>query len=233
MLNSCTKELKFEQKKFEQKIRSKNDIITKICIDVPIAKGISLDTDSINKAVFTAIKEIVYVGDKPFQATNYPALTAAFINYYTNASIHNTTELAWTISIQGEITHKSETILNIALNHYSFTGGAHGYAGKRSLIFDSTTGKLISNKKLFLDEQKFKIMAESKFRIKYKIPPKGAINATDFMFENDEFQLPQTYFFTKKGLLLFYNVYEIASYSQGNFEVLIQYNEIKPYLKTI
>ena len=61
----------------------------------------------------------------------------------------------------------------------------------------------------------------------------SAINANGFMFENDKFQLPQTYFYTPNGFLLFYNVYEIASYAQGNFEVLIPYDEIKPYLKTI
>ena len=76
-------------------------------------------------------------------------------------------------------------------------------------------------------------MAESKFRAKYNIGAKTVINATDFMFENNEFQLPQTYFYTKEGFLLYYNVYEIASYAQGNFEVLIPYTEMKPYLKAI
>ena len=50
------------------------------------------------------------------------------------------------------------------------------------------------------------------------------------MFEDDVFQLPQTYFFTDKGLLLYYNVYEIASYADGPKELLIPYTEAVPYL---
>lgn len=232
-LLSCTKELKFELKKFEKKIHFQDGAVTEILIEVLIAKEGSVVADSINKKIFSVMKEIVYVGEKPFSSTDYLGLTTDFMKYYKEIKKDNKKEFGWIAQASGTVSYQSENILNIELNHYTFTGGAHGYSGKCSLIFDVETGKSIANKSLFTDEKIFKIMAESKFRNKYKIPSKALINCTDFMFENEQFQLPQTYFFTKKGFLLFYNVYEIASYAQGNFEVLIPYNEMKPYLKTI
>ena len=230
-LTSCTKELKFEQKKYEKKTQNDTKNGAQITIDIPVMITESVASDSINKAVFAAAKEIVYVGEKPYAADNYSTLINSFIESYTSFKKENSYEIGWSAKITGNIIYTSDAILNIELNHYSFTGGAHGYAGRRSLIFDAETGKTIANKSLFIDEKAFKKMAETKFKNKYKIAIDAPINSTDFMFENEEFQLPQTYFFTKNGFLLYYNVYEIASYAQGNFEVLIPYTEMKPYLK--
>ena len=230
-LTSCTKELKFEQKKYEKKTQNDAKNGAQVSIDIPVAITESVEADSINKAVFAAAKEIIYVGDKPFEADDYSALMNSFVESYTDFKKENSYEIGWSAEIKGSIIYTSDAILNIELNHYSFTGGAHGYSGKRSLIFDAITGKTIANKNLFIDEKAFKKMAEVKFRNKYKIASNAPINSTDFMFENEDFQLPQTYFFTKNGFLLYYNVYEIASYAQGNFEVLIPYTEMKPYLK--
>lgn len=232
-LSSCTKDLKFEQKKFAKKIVTSNKDSTKINIDVPIAVGEPIIANSVNKAVFKTMKEIVYVGEKPFSATNYSGLCTEFINYYTKVSTLNSSEPAWFITIDGAILYRSEKLINIALRHNAFVGGAHGYAGKRSLLFDIESGVIILNKNLFNNPQAFTKFAESKFRDKYKISANAAINDNGFMFESNVFQLPQTYFYTSKGFLLYYNVYEIASYAQGIFEVLIPYSEMKPYLKII
>ena len=229
----CTNELKFEQKKFGTQITSKDGEVTAVSIDIPVASSASVASDSINKAVFAAMKEIVYVGEAPFNATDFDGLVGDFISCYKEIKKANETEPGWSAKIDGKIIYTSDALINIELTHYSFTGGAHGYGGKRSLLFDVETGKVISNDKLFKNQLEFKKMAESKFRAKYNIGAKTVINATDFMFENNEFQLPQTYFYTKEGFLLYYNVYEIASYAQGNFEVLIPYTEMKPYLKAI
>jgi hypothetical protein len=120
--------------------------------------------------------------------------------------------------------------LNIEIKHYSYTGGAHGYQGLRSLIFDPETGKSIPNNNLFKDRNAFKAFAEKKFRAKYKIPENQPINATGFQFEDEKFELPQNIFYTDKGLLLYYNPYEAASYSDGPKELLLSYKDVNEYL---
>jgi hypothetical protein len=232
IFTSCNKELSFENETFEKKstIPCKNDC-PKITIDIPIAKNIKITADSINKKVFNVVKEIIYFGENPSKANNYNTLAESFIASYEEMHKKFPSEtFGWEGKIIGNIEFESEQILNIKIDHYTFTGGAHGYQGFRSLLFNPNTGKTIFNDQLFKNEKEFKAFAEKEFRTKYKIPANANINATGLMFENDKFQLPQNIFYTTEGLLLYYNSYEAASYADGPKELLFSYDKVNKYL---
>jgi hypothetical protein len=229
---SCSKELSFENESFKKKsnIPCKTDC-PQITIDIPVAKNIPVVADSINKKIFSVIKEIVYFGESPLKVKDYDALTNSFIASYEEMHKKFPSETyGWEAKIKGNIEFQSEQIINIKIDHYTFTGGAHGYQGFRSLLFHPKTGKTIFNDQLFKSEKEFKAFAEKEFRAKYKIPLKSNINATGLMFENDKFQLPQNIFFTQEGLLLYYNSYEAASYADGPKELLFPYEKVSKYL---
>jgi hypothetical protein len=233
LITGCTKTLTFENEVFEKesKISCKKDC-PKITIDIPIAKNIPVIADSINKKILSVLKEIVYFGEKPSDATDYNSLVDSFIASYEEMYKKFPTEtFGWEAKVKGNIEYQSDQILNIKLDHYTFTGGAHGYQGYRSLIFNPNTGKTIFCGELFKNEKEFKIFAEKEFRKKYKIPAKANINVTGLMFEKDVFQLPQNIFYTNEGLLLYYNSYEAASYADGPKEILFPYEQISKYLK--
>jgi len=232
LLVSCNNELAFEEKSFYKKTSLPcKENCPHVSVKVPIASNVPIVADSINKKVFAIMKEIIYVGEKPFAATDYDGLLTAFINSYNQMQTEFPKDnIGWEGEITGRVSYQSENILDIELKHYTYTGGAHGYSGKRSLIFNPETGKSIPNEHLFKDINLFKAFAEKKFRIAYKLKVSDPINASGLMFEDDLFQLPQTYFFTDKGLLLYYNVYEIASYADGPKELLIPYSEANDYL---
>ena len=232
LLTSCNKELSFENETFEKKstIPCKKDcpIIT---IEIPIAKNIPVVADSINKKIFSVVKEIVYFGEKPVKPNDYDSLTSSFIASYEEMHTKFPNEtFGWEGKIKGNIEFETDQIINIKIDHYTFTGGAHGYQGFRSLLFNPETGKTIFTNQIFKNEKEFRAFAEKEFRTKYKIPEKSNINATGLMFENDKFQLPQNIFYTEKGLLLYYNSYEAASYADGSKELLFPYEKISKYL---
>ena len=229
---SCSKGLDFENQSFE---KSTNVDCTENCpsiqIDIPVAKNAGTISDSINNNVFTTVKSIVDFGDKPNNSKNYNELAQSFIqNYEKIKRDFPRDHFGWEAKIEGEVQYKSENIINITINHYTFTGGAHGYAGLRSLIFDPKTGKKIPNEKLFKNWNLFKVFAEKKFRQKYKIPTDQSINSTGMFFENDVFQAAQNIFFTNEGIVLHYNPYEIAAYVDGSRALLIKYEEANDYL---
>ena len=232
-LTSCNKELSFKNETFEKesKIPCKKDC-PKITLDVPVAKNIPVVADSINKKILSVLKEIIYFGEKPSDAKDYDSLAESFIASYEEMHKKFPGETyGWEAKVKGNVEYQSDHILNIKLDHYTFTGGAHGYQGFRSLIFNPNTGKTIFCDELFKNEKEFKAFAEKEFRNKYKIPSKSNINATGLMFENDKFQLPQNIFYTDEGLLLYYNSYEAASYADGPKEILFPYDKISKYLK--
>ncbi|MEN2401412.1 DUF4163 domain-containing protein [Flavobacterium sp. MC2016-06] len=232
IFTSCNKEFSFENETFEKKsnIPCESDC-PEISIEVPIAKNKKIAADSINKKIFLVIKEIVYFGEDSIKMNDYKSLVTSFIASYEEMHKKFPDEtIGWEGKIKGNVEFESNQILNIKIDHYTFTGGAHGYQGFRSLLFDPKTGKTIFNDQLFKNEKQFKAFAEKEFRAKYHIPTQSNINATGLMFENDTFQLPQNIFFTDQGLLLYYNAYEAASYADGPKELLFPYDKVSKYL---
>lgn len=229
----CSNELVFEEESFQKttSLPCKEDCPS-IRVKIPVANAVPIVADSINKKVFSVLKEIIYFGEKPYSATDYNGLLNSFIGSYEKLQKEFPEDkFGWEAEIQGSVKYQSDAVLNIEIKHYTYTGGAHGYQGLRSLLFDPSTGKSISHDELFTDKVAFKAFAEKKFRAKYKIPANKSINATGLMFEKEKFQLPQNIFYTDKGLLLYYNSYEAASYADGPKELLLSYVEVNDYLQ--
>ncbi len=231
---SCSKELDFKVKTVEKKTTiDSNENPPNIYLSIPIAKNSDIVADSINNTVFNTVKSIIDFGERPNSSKNYEQLADSFIQAYEKLKKDFPKDnFGWEAKIEGEVKYRSENIINIEIEHSTFTGGAHGYAGLRSLLFDPKTGKKIANEKLFKNWKLFKAFAETKFRNQYKIPRDQPINSTGMFFENDEFQVAQNIFFTKDGITLHYNPYEIAAYADGSRELLISYEEAKDYLIT-
>ncbi|RYG43366.1 MAG: DUF3298/DUF4163 domain-containing protein [Chitinophagaceae bacterium] len=235
MLQSCEKELEFQTKTFEEKtsLPCKADACPEVKLEIPIAGNKGFISDSINNKVFSTVKEIIYFGEKPYDAKDYSTLLKDFIGSYEMIRKDDPTDASkWVGKASGKVVYQSEKIINIEIEHYTFTGGAHGYSGKRSLIFDGETGKIIPNAGLFKDITGFTKLAEAKFRKKYNLAPNAPINSDGFMFETGSFTLPETIFYMHDGILLVYNVYEIASYAEGPQEIMIPIAEARPFLAT-
>lgn len=231
-MSSCENKLIFEDATFEKKLQTEKDGNTpKITINVPIAITKPIVLDSINDKVFESVKNLILMNENSDKIKNYYDLNAAFLDAYlkTKKEFPND-RVGWEAKVDGKTTYKSEKVLNIVLDYYYYTGGAHGLGGKKSLLFETSSGKSISIAKLFKNVAVFKKFAESEFRKKFKIPLNSDINSAEFMFEENQFQLPQNIIFSESGLLLFYNQYECASYAQGAQELFLSVEKLKPYL---
>ena len=136
----------------------------------------------------------------------------------------------WEVTINGEVVYETDKIITIDLETYEFTGGAHGYESSILLNFDAVKGTLLSNEELISSKEEFYNLAELKFRTQEKIPANVPINDTGFMFEEEVFTLPSNIGYTKKGLKLLYNTYEVGSYADGQIEVLLPYKEVNNML---
>jgi len=229
-----TPALAFENQSYDQKsaIGCRDKVCTYVSITVPQAKGIEGVSDSINNKIFHVTRSIVYFGEKPTDAKSYKEVMASFISSYEElAKEYPSDAMPWEAKIKADIDYQSDSIINIKLNNYMFTGGAHGYEGNRSLIFNAKTGRSLSYDQIFKDKKAFTAFAEKKFREKFKLPAGKSINAKGLMFENDKFILPQNIFYKENGLLLYYNSVEIGSFADGTKELLLPYSEIDQFLK--
>lgn len=226
--------LAFSIKNFEKRsaLPCKRDTCTYVSIKIPEASGIPVVSDSINRKVFNKVRNIVYFGEKPYKGTSYEQIINSFIASYDDLVKKFPEEaIPWAAVIKGSVEYRSDNIIGVTINNYTFTGGAHGYEGKLSLLFDAKTGKSLQPADILIDSESFTAYAEKKFREKYAIPEGKNINSKGFMFEGDVFSLPKNIFYKDDGLLLVYNPYEVSAYSEGALELLLPYSEVDEYLK--
>lgn len=203
-----------------------------VSIKVPEAEGPEIAADSINQKVFNTVRQIIFFGEKPYTASNYNDLMESFIGSYEELKSEFPQDvIGWEGRVEGFTDYHTDSVLNIRIHHYTFTGGAHGYEGDRSLLFNPKTGKALTLTEMFASPDAFKALAEKKFRERFNIPAGKPINSTGLMFEDEVFALPLNIFFKENGLLLLYNSYEISSYAEGRKELLIPYSELEGNLK--
>ena len=118
-------------------------------------------------------------------------------------------------------------MITIAVDSYTFSGGAHGNSTITLLNFDPNTGNLYQQDNLFNSTKDFIQLVESAFKSEIKSKNK---NEEDYFFGQD-FKLPENVGFSDEGVIFLYNTYELASYAQGITEFTIPYSEISKYLK--
>jgi len=225
-VNTAKGTLVFATTQYEDKSVLGNREETTIKASIPIATGNDDVSKNINDVVFKTVRLTVAQEDN--DSKTYDELFAKFINQYEEFINDNPDyTLGWEADIKGTVDFFNSEVVNIKLDSYTMTGGAHGNPFKTSLLFSPKDGKELHIQDIVKDTLSLTHIAEKKFRERFNVPSDKNINSTGMMFLDDKFSLPQSIFITKEGLLLYYNVYEIAPYADGPREFLIPYDEIK------
>jgi hypothetical protein len=122
--------------------------------------------------------------------------------------------------------YQTDKIISIVYSHYSYSGGAHGYYGITTFNYNRQTAEAITIDNLSTDIDELTAIAEKIF-----IQQNGDVK--NFMFEDDKFYLPNIFYFTEKGIVFYYSIYEIASYAEGDITIELDYNQIKNLIEYV
>lgn len=192
------------------------------------AKGTSELSHTINTNVENAIIKAL----SPLENTDdlkdvLKAFNTEYLDFKNEFSEES--EPAWELQIETELTYQSAEVLTIAISTYEFKGGAHGSDQIQFLNLDAKTGKVLSRNEIIKDIESFKALAQQVF-VNSLSNKKDNLKMEDFFF-GEPFHLPENIGFSEDGLVLLYNVYEVASYDQGYTEFVIPFSECESYLK--
>lgn len=196
-------------------------------INAPKAEGDNFISDTINSKIENHIANILNFGENESTISLVDAIAKFDSEYAKFKNDFEESDLVWEALFDGEVTYQSSIIISIAINSYLNTGGAHGNMNITFLNFDPITGDLLKFNDLILNKTAFEDVAKKHFKI--ATGSSGKTGFGDYFF-GEGFQLPENIGFTDDGVILFYNVYEIASYADGVTEFTIPYNEIEAYL---
>lgn len=148
----------------------------------------------------------------------------SFKNDYPDAS-----EPKWELHIESELVYQSEEVITVVISTYEYKGGAHGNDYIQLLNLEAGTGRVLKIEDFINNIDGFTSLAKNHF-IK-NLSNSEEIESLEDYFFGKSFHLPENIGFSDEGLILLYNVYEIASYAQGYTEFAIPYNEVDEFLK--
>ncbi|QLG45547.1 DUF3298 and DUF4163 domain-containing protein [Costertonia aggregata] len=199
-------------------------------ITVPKALGKNKIDAVVNTAITEEIVSLLTFGER-YDAKTIQEATASFnMGFEELQQIYPDETTLWEAKISGEVVYEDKNVLTIRLDAYLFTGGAHGFSPSRFLNFDKNKGVVLENDALFSKLEDFKKLAENKFRKQEDIPLEAPINSTGFMFDGNEFYLPDNIGYTQEGIQLLYEQYEVASYADGPIKLVLPFDEVKKHL---
>ncbi|WP_425222553.1 DUF3298 domain-containing protein [Psychroserpens sp.] len=223
---SCKKEVELEFT--EQQIETSKD--AEIAINIPKAEGNKAIADRINTIINNYIASQMNLSDDSSTVLSIDDAIRQFnTDYIKFKSDFLDSEMKWEVLIDGEVTHRSPEIICIAISSYLDTGGAHGNTNVRFFNFNPETGALYKNIELVNTNKQFSEVIQKKLNAKLQTASDN--EPMEDMFFGKDFQLPETLGYDDEGLIILYNPYEIASYSQGIIEFTIPYDVVNDFLK--
>jgi hypothetical protein len=154
-----------------------------------------------------------------------------FENYLaTNEGIYNETMASsfnWQSLKFMHILMNSSHILSFYIDHYAFTGGAHGLQTRQFTVVNLWTGKEVELKDIFKEnswEQLSSILSD-KIHLMNHLPTTQSLK--DAGFFTDTIKPTDNFYITHEGIGFFYNQYDIAPYASGSIDVFIPFHEVK------
>lgn len=227
--------LRFDNLIVEKKVFASNDSTMpymKLTLDFTYPVSFYRDTvlNRIQKIFVEAFAGEEYVGRSPkgaFEAYEKDLTDESLeLASYLNNDIADFAEYFQTIKTG--IVDSTENILTIKTVKESYAGGAHGSHTVLYYNIDLNDAELLTEDDLFKSgyEEKLKAYITEELQKKYG----DRIN--DVLFEIDEIQSNNNFYFDKQGITYVYNEYEIAPYSEGIIEVLIPMSKIEGLLKS-
>lgn len=129
----------------------------------------------------------------------------------------------WYFDGTGKVLWKSDSLISLELTTSSYMGGAHPNTYTRLATCKLADGTRLSLEALATGMKKAQLalQAEAAFRKRFNMADTATFAYQGFFFESGQFELPENYALTERGLLLLYNTYEAASYAEGPIELVI------------
>jgi hypothetical protein len=142
------------------------------------------------------------------------------------------TPQSWIVERIGDVKLNRENILALDFTEYAFTGGAHPNTFVSFKNFDLSTGEEILLDDIIKHEKQEELrnVAEKEFRQLKELSPDADLGKAGFWFEENKFSLNDNFLITERGLLFYYNSYEITAYAFGPTELLLPYSLIKNFI---
>lgn len=213
------------------------------------------ETDSLSLKINAAIQEAAF--GKSYESLPAGEVAATLQKEYTDnyltdvkqlfdADMHNgmkPEDIPQWYNYQYEISSSlqmgKDSIWNYGITYFSNTGGAHPNTQKKYFNINSTTGEMITAGQVFNPKHEKEICDLILKQLIYEMNQRmntdtitsvAGLNEFGILLDSSLY-IPENFLLEKEGVMFYYNRYEIAPYSAGDFSLTVPYEQINAYLK--
>jgi hypothetical protein len=236
-----TEEISFANRYYLSSDTSKGSLNVDFKVEIPVAYTNKAVLDSIRTTIFINLfghdydsrsnDSVLHLFARELE-TDYRANNEPLLNQLDNESLYsfNNEHI-----LEGFSLLNDEHIYSYGIDRYVFMGGAHGLNNRTYLNFNLTTGELITESDLFVDNYKPALVELIKKRMVEEIVNQKntelIINLEDTDYWTDSIVPNGNFYITDENITYVFNPYEIAPYYMGQTEVVIPFDRIKDLLR--
>jgi len=140
-------------------------------------------------------------------------------------------QFGWYVKIFAEIIYESEKLISLRIDSESFTGGAHPNSSTSLYVIDIQSYKELTTSDIISDTTKFKQILEQEFRKVKGMREDQSFADVGFYINDGDFLLNDNIGITETSVIVQFNPYEIAPYSEGATTLEIDQNKLSGLLK--
>ena len=149
--------------------------------------------------------------------------------YATETAEEEDNTPAHTYEREADVLYQSDTLVQLRVRDYVYTGGAHGMGGSSSYLFHLATGKILKHSDVFKPDSAKKMR---KLILPRLLKYWAVESENEVSCEKENVWNAETEFaVTPEGLLVAYSDYELGAYVLGRPEFTIPYAEVLPCLR--
>ena len=193
--------------------------------------------------------------DTTFFSVSYPVFTDSAVNRFVNSALlgsdtataeKSATEFisefdrfiasdpfprVWVSESNARVSGITPSYLEIAINAYTYTGGAHGNYATVFEHYDLPTQQILALDRIVdtTYQNELTAVAERYFRQQENLSVDQSLEDRYF-FDGGQFSLPQNFSLEQDSILFLYNIYEIKPYVNGQTELRVPYSDINRLL---
>lgn len=132
------------------------------------------------------------------------------------------------------VTHvlwNQQDLLSLGFFTYSYTGGAHGNHGTRATTFDARTGRALRYADIFRPDATAQLSNLLDQAVRRTLRQPATTKLDEFLFVK-KMPVSHNVYLTSNGAVFIYTPYEIASYAQGEIQVFVPLEQLRPLVKS-
>ncbi|WP_460981278.1 DUF3298 and DUF4163 domain-containing protein [Spirosoma fluminis] len=137
----------------------------------------------------------------------------------------------WELKTTADTVYAGSKALTVKYETYAYTGGAHPNSNLSFYTFDRETGRSLALNDIVADTTALLGVVEKAFRKQQELLPQYNLEERGYFLRDGRFFLPANVGLAAKGMVFYYNPYEIAAYAVGPIEVTVPYEQLNGILR--